>query len=160
MTMVTFTLITRLGEQMAHVGRRPKASSAAGQTSKQFHVKASLEDSSSPGDLLRKKYPQGHPLFIANVLNDIELHAKKNRDYAAGGDVLGNFKRVALLMSHYPNFPVDTPRGIAIVYMLKQLDAVMWNMCIGHILSEGREAREQDIAIYATLIRCMEQEGV
>lgn len=105
---------------------------------------------------LRAVHPHGHPSFISKVLKDIELHSKKNHDYAAGGSPLGNFERVAAILSRYPNFPITTSAGIAMVYMLKQLDAVLWNMCQGHKLNvEGLEERLSDITVYSVILRCM-----
>ena len=109
---------------------------------------------------MRKRAPHGHPSFIKYAFDDVFLHSNKNYDYTGGGDALGNFKRVARILNNYPNFPYDSPRGVAIMNMIKQLDVIMWNMSKGHQMSEGRMTREQDIAIYATLLRCMEQEGV
>ena len=68
----------------------------------------------------------GHPSFIPLTLEEIDLHARKNRDYAKGGDPLGNFKRVANILSNYPGLDLSNPAVVAIVYALKQLDAALW----------------------------------
>lgn len=111
-------------------------------------------------EALRAIHPHGHPSFIKKVLWDISTHSGKNHDYAAGGDPLGNFRRVATLLSNYPNFPLATECGIAMVYMLKQLDAVLWNMSQGHTLKiESLEDRLRDITIYSLILRCMLDDG-
>ena len=112
--------------------------------------------------LLRRKYLHGHPTFIRMVLQDIDLHDRKNRDYAFGGRPLGNFERVASLVATYPGLKehLDTREGVAILYMLKQLDAFLWATAKGHELSEGRPERLRDIDVYTTILRCMlEEEG-
>lgn len=106
---------------------------------------------------LRAMFPHGHPSFIKEVLKDVELHSRKNRDYASGGDPLGNFDRVAGILSQYPNFPFATPAGVAAIYMLKQLDAVFWQLSQGHVLAENEAERWRDITIYTVIIRCILQ---
>ena len=54
-------------------------------------------------ELLHNQFQHGHPKYIELALRDIELHNKKNHDYAQGGDPLGNFQRVSEILSLYPN---------------------------------------------------------
>lgn len=104
---------------------------------------------------LYKSCPNGHPDFIKLSLNEIRLHDAKNHDYAAGGNPLGNFNRVAGILKFYPDFPSDTPVGVMIIYALKQLDAVMWGLSqnIAHRV-EGYEPRLGDLSVYAKLMIC------
>jgi hypothetical protein len=101
---------------------------------------------------LRKLYPSGHPDFIPMCLEEIKLHSEKNADYAKYGNPLGNFKRVSGML-WLCGMPETPPEVVALIYMLKQIDAVM-NMLIkdyeGEI--EGIDAKLKDIAVYAKLI--------
>lgn len=108
---------------------------------------------------LRKQFPWGHPLYIPIVVEQVALHSNKNHDYARGGDPLGNFTRVANMLKQWPNFPYNTPEGVAFIYALKQLDAEAWTMCQGgECKVEGLNGRTDDQAIYANLRRCMREE--
>jgi len=104
-------------------------------------------------ELLSEKFPYGHPNFVSLCLEEMELHSSKNRDYTGGGeaDPLGNFKRVSEMLQHW-GFNL-APHDVALVYMLKQVDA------IGNMLGQGYEGkveglkgRLQDISVYAKLI--------
>jgi len=68
----------------------------------------------------------GHPLYLKLTEDELRLHSAKNRDYARGGDALGNFKRVADILSNYPGLKLSDPKVVALVYAMKQLDAVLW----------------------------------
>lgn len=105
---------------------------------------------------LRKVFPHGHPKFLPITLKEIELHSKKNHDYASGGDPAGNFKRVAAILALYPNLKLSDPRVVALVYALKQLDAVLWglNSNITHQV-EGLDERLGDISIYSKIVMCL-----
>ena len=105
---------------------------------------------------LRMKYPNGHPLFLDLVLEELELHGNKNHDYAKGGNPIGNFYRLADIMKLYPGFPIDTPEGSAVIQMLKQLDAAMWIMAKRiETKVEGLDARFKDVGIFTKLVRCI-----
>lgn len=105
---------------------------------------------------LRKEYPNGHPDFIPLTIKEMELHSIKNFDYAHGGDPLGNFQRVADILSHYPWLDLGKPEVVAAVYMMKQLDAALWLMSHGHEAKiEGVGERIGDVSIYAKLIGIM-----
>jgi len=111
-------------------------------------------------DDLRLVFPHGHPSFLPITLKEIELHSKKNHDYAAGGNPLGNFERVAKIRDLYPNLRLSDQRVVALVYAMKQLDAVLWGISenIEHQV-EGLNARLQDISVYSKLVMCMNEEG-
>lgn len=128
----------------------------------------SREGSSSPVEpwryesivkALRAVFPNGHPSYLKFLVDDASLHSRKSRDYSYGGDPLGNFERVASLLSNYPNFPYATREGVALVYMFKQLDAVLWHLNQGHTLSESVLDRLRDITIYSVIVRCILEEG-
>ena len=103
---------------------------------------------------IQEKFPHGHPRFRDISLEEMQLHSNKNHDYAAGGDPLGNFKRVAEIKKLYPGFPNDTPYGVALNYLLKQLDAVLWGLSQNIVHKcEGFGPRLQDISVYARLTR-------
>lgn len=109
---------------------------------------------------LRKLYPHGHPDFISMSLHQIEMHSKKNYDYAKGGPPLGNFSRVAEIMKLYPNLDMTHPATIGIIYMLKQFDSIMWGLSTGiEKKTEGLGDRMDDISVYAKLIAIMLNEG-
>lgn len=109
---------------------------------------------------LKELFPNGHPEFIPLMVQLMELHSKKNHDYAGGGDPLGNFNRVAMILQLYQGkFPYDSAQGVAMIYMLKQLDAVLWMLSQGTVAQvEGLDSRLADISVYASLVRCMERE--
>jgi hypothetical protein len=106
----------------------------------------------------------GHPRFY-DLLRDIgELHNKKNFDYADGGDQgpLGNFRRIASIKELYPpTFEWATPTGVALTYMLKQLDAALMLLTTGKTskTGEGMSERLRDIAIYALLSIILNEEA-
>lgn len=107
-------------------------------------------------DLLKKEFPYGHPDFVDITLDEVDLHSKKNKDYTLGGDPLGNFHRVANLLSNYPKLNLSKPEVVALVYMLKQLDAVLWMWSQGYDGEvEGAQERLRDIHVYTKLMRIL-----
>lgn len=108
------------------------------------------------GERLRQEFPHGHPQFLPITLKEMELHSAKNHDYAKGGSPLGNFERVAAILALYPNLKLSDQRVVALVYAMKQLDAVLWglNSNIEHKV-EGLASRLQDISVYAKIVMCM-----
>ena len=108
-------------------------------------------------ETLREYFPHGHTKFILMCLDEMKLHSEKNYKYAFGGDPLGNFNRVAHLMAQYPKVDWATPVGVALVYALKQLDAVFWMLNSGHSESalEGIDACLGDVSIYAKLAQLL-----
>lgn len=98
----------------------------------------------------------GHPLFTEMTMEELELHASKSKDYTKGGDPLGNFNRVSAIKKLYPGFPWDSPVGVALGYMLKQLDAAFWMISQGY---EGEvedvDTRLRDVHIYTKIARIL-----
>jgi hypothetical protein len=105
--------------------------------------------------VLQSKYKHGHPSFLPITLSELDLHDRKNHDYAKGGSPLGNFERVANFIKMYPGYPADQPVGIALIYMMKQLDAIFWGLSqkIEHKV-ESLDERFADVHIYAKIARC------
>jgi hypothetical protein len=105
-----------------------------------------------------KEY-HGHPLFKEFTEQELELHSAKNRDYAQGGNPLGNFYRVSAIKSLYPGLHWDSPVGVALGYLLKQLDAAFWMLAQGY---EGKveniDTRLTDVHVYAKLARILWRE--
>lgn len=110
---------------------------------------------------LRKEYPYGHKDFLPISLGEAALHSDKNHDYAAGGDALGNFDRVASILALYPGLKLSDRKVVTLVYCLKQLDAVLWGLSqsIAHKV-EGLTSRLQDISVYTKLVMCMIRDEV
>lgn len=100
----------------------------------------------------------GHPMFYEIVEELADLHSRKNHDYAAGGDPLGNFKRVANLLGQYPGLDLSDPSIVAMVYAIKQVDAFFWLKCQGHSAKvEGTADRLQDVAVYSMITMILER---
>lgn len=101
----------------------------------------------------------GHPRFFEMTMDEADLHARKNHDYACGGDPLGNFRRVGKFLEMYPGLRLNDPAIVAITYMLKQLDAYLWIKSNKHeTRSEGIQDRLRDIHVYTKLVRIIEEE--
>lgn len=110
-------------------------------------------------ELIRRRYPHGHPAFLPITLRELQLHSDKNHDYAAGGSPLGNFDRVAAIFSNYPNLRLSDRRVVALAYAMKQLDAVLWGMNSNIVHKvEGLNDRLQDISVYSKIVMCMNEE--
>lgn len=100
----------------------------------------------------------GHPRFYELTKKMEELHSAKNKDYAQGGDALGNFKRVSTMLEA---FGIKlTPAQIGFIYLMKQVDAA------GRMLFQGYEGetetldkRLEDMGVYPILIRILYEEG-
>jgi hypothetical protein len=110
---------------------------------------------------IRKEYPYGHPEFLPITIGETALHSDKNHDYAAGGHALGNFDRVSAILALYPGLALGDRKVVALVYALKQLDAVLWGLSnqIKHKV-EGLTSRLQDVSVYAKLVMCMIRDEV
>lgn len=103
-------------------------------------------------DYIPKNGMHGHPMFYEILDKLAVLHSKKNHDYASGGDPLGNFKRVAKILGMYPDLQLSDPTVVAMVYMMKQLDAALWLLSNGHKAQvEGIADRLQDVAVYSII---------
>lgn len=124
------------------------------------HSKGRRKQLPAVQSVLRNRYPHGHKKFLPITLREIELHSNKNHDYAKGGNALGNFTRVAAILALYPNLKLSDQRVVALVYALKQVDAVLWGMSAGieHKV-EGANARLQDISVYSKLVMCMNEDN-
>ena len=121
-------------------------------------MKKKKADVSGVVKILEEVFPHGHPDFIPKSVAEMKLHSEKNHDYAFGGDALGNFKRVADILSHYPGLKLDDPPTVALIYMLKQLDAYLWIKSNGHAIKvEGIESRLGDVSVYSKLINILEK---
>ena len=101
---------------------------------------------------LKELFPGGHEDFIPLTIEEMELHSDKNHDYAFGGNALGNFKRVSTILGLYDGLKLDKEVVVALVYMMKQLDAVFWMLAKGNTAKvEGLESRLKDISVYAKI---------
>ncbi len=117
-----------------------------------------MELTESVKTLLRKAYPHGHQKFLDITLEELKLHNDKNFDYASGGDPLGNFDRVSVILKMYDPLPHD-PEIIALIYAMKQLDQVLWSAHRGQQGKiEGSAKRLQDVSVYAKLAQIMIEE--
>lgn len=104
----------------------------------------------------------GHPRFYQLTAAENELHVNKNHDYAQGGRPMGNFERVAAILAAYPKLDLKRPAVVALVYLLKQLDAAFWLLNEGHTskTGEGMAERLRDVSVYAKLATILvEEEG-
>jgi hypothetical protein len=103
---------------------------------------------------LQKLFPHGHKGFIPMTIEEIELHSKKNLDYARGGKPAGNFDRVGAIVGRYPGINWGKPQNVAIFYLLKQLDAYLWLESQGEEGEvEGKDARLGDVSVYTKIAR-------
>jgi hypothetical protein len=105
----------------------------------------------------------GHPKFHEQLKEIGDLHNKKNFDYAEGGEQgpLGNFKRIASIANLYPPTQAwSNPTGVALTYMLKQLDAALMIHTTGKTSKTGENLGERlrDVAIYALLAIILNEE--
>lgn len=103
---------------------------------------------------------RGHPDYLKLTEDELRLHSEKNYDYARGGDPLGNFKRVSTIKQLYPGLDWSTPTATAIDYMLKQFDALLWQLSQhfeGEV--ENIDARLRDSHIYLKIARILHREG-
>ena len=119
-----------------------------------------LESNAQIIEQLRKEFPHGHGAFLTLCVEEAKLHSDKNHDYAHGGDPMGHFQRVADILKMYQGFPYDTPSGVALIYALKQIDAIFWGKAKGikHKV-EGLSSRYRDVSVYAKLAQIQDQEG-
>lgn len=118
---------------------------------------ASHNDANWPIPELTRK---GHPRFYELTQSEIDLHDQKNADYAGGGSALGNFERISKILKHYPGLELSSDYVIALIYMLKQLDAALWLICQGKPGQvEGVPERLGDVSVYAKLARIMYEEA-
>ena len=106
--------------------------------------------------------PNGHPRFFELLGDMAQLHEKKNSDYAGGNESkpLGNFERVSAIARLYPGMDWDSPFGVAMIYMLKQLDAalVLRSTKRESVTGEPVGSRLGDIATYSLIMKIIEEE--
>jgi hypothetical protein len=101
---------------------------------------------------LRDMFPHGHPDFLPKLIAEAKLHSDKNKDYAGGGDPLGNFVRVAAICALYPGLTPSNPATVALICALKQIDQILWSLSRGYEGAiEGIEGRAQDVSVYFKL---------
>jgi hypothetical protein len=103
-------------------------------------------------------FPDAGSEWLQQNLEDIELYANKNHDFAHGGDTYGNFRRVATILGQYPGLELSDPQVVGFVYMLKQLDA--WAHLKSQNLEakvEGGDKRMQDVRVYAGIIPLIDE---
>lgn len=103
-------------------------------------------------EVLQKFFPFAHPQFIEICFEQMELHNRKNHDYAAGGSALGNFERVAQIFALYPNLRLSDPEVVLWAYNMKQIDAVLWAMNTGmEAMVESKKPRLMDNGVYSII---------
>ena len=91
---------------------------------------------------------------------ELELYRAKNKDYTQGGDLFGNFKRVSVIMMLYPKLKLSDPRVVAMVYLMKQLDAALWMLSEGYEGEiEGINDRLMDISVYAKILILLNEDN-
>jgi hypothetical protein len=104
----------------------------------------------------------GHPEFHRIIRSMQELHAAKNADYADGmkEGPLGNFNRTSSIQRLYPGMDWSSPFGVAMSYMLKQLDAafVLKSARKESVTGEPVKSRLFDIAVYSVLGIILDEE--
>lgn len=105
---------------------------------------------------------KGHPMFHQIIQQMRELHAAKNTDYADGmkEGPLGNFTRTSNIQKLYPGMDWSSPFGVAMAYMLKQLDAcfVLKSARKESVTGEPVRARLFDVAVYSVLGIILDEE--
>ena len=106
----------------------------------------------------------GHPRFYEILDQQAKLHSTKNTDYAKGGKqgTLGNFHRVSSIMQLYPGMDWDSPFGVALCYMLKQLDAalILRSTKRDSITGEPIPSRLLDVSTYSSIATVLFEEEV
>ncbi len=87
---------------------------------------------------------------------ELELYRSKNQDYTKGGDIYGNFNRVAKIFSLYPDLKLSDPRVVCLTYLMKQLDDILWMLNQGYEGEiENIDTRIQDVTIYSKICRLL-----
>lgn len=108
---------------------------------------------------LKELFPHGHPDFIPYTIAEMELHSRKNHDYARGGNPLGNFERRAAFYRRYPGLDLGNPVVVALVDAMKQFDAALWMLSQKYDGAvEGINARLKDVSVYVKLARILHNE--
>lgn len=103
---------------------------------------------------IKAMFPHGHRRFYEIMFDLMDLHNRKNHDYASDENPLSNFQRVGHLTDIYDvwGWDVDSSVKVAVIYKLKQFDAFM------NLLQEGKTAlvegvpdRLSDVSVYSVL---------
>lgn len=110
---------------------------------------------------IRDNFPYGHPEFYSTMIDLMDLHNRKNRDYATKEDPLQNFNRVAKWCREYNLItPGNEALKVAIIYCLKQFDAAL------KLVKENQEGqvegvpdRLKDVAVYTVIEMILYGEG-
>ena len=90
------------------------------------------------------------------TLKELELYRAKNKDYTKGGSPFGNFERVSSILSLYPKLKLSNPQVVAMVYLMKQLDSVLWMLSEGYEGEvENIDTRLTDVHVYAKIARLL-----
>ncbi len=90
------------------------------------------------------------------TMEELNLYIAKNKDYTQGGDKYGNFKRVSCILSLYPKLSLSDPQVVAMVYLMKQLDAALWMLSEGYEGEvENIDTRLADVHVYAKIARLL-----
>jgi len=104
----------------------------------------------------------GHPRFYEILDQQAKVHNTKNTDYAKGGiqGALGNFHRVSSIMRLYPGMDWDSSFGVALCYMLKQLDAalILRSTKRDSITGEPIPSRLLDVSVYSNIAMILVEE--
>ena len=107
--------------------------------------------------MIDEKY--GHPDFYVITEDELKLYSEKNKDYTLGGDPLGNFNRVSAIKKIYPGLPWESPIGVALGYMLKQLDAAFYMLSKGYEGEvENVDTRLRDVHVYVKIARVLHRQ--
>ena len=105
---------------------------------------------------IQEMFPHGHRDFYKIMFDLMDLHNRKNHDYASDENPLSNFNRVGWLCEKYDvwNWDVSSALKVAVIYKLKQFDAFM------NLLQQGKETtamvegvteRLKDISVYSVI---------
>ena len=113
-------------------------------------------------DKIKEMFPHGHRRFYEIMFDLMDLHNRKNHDYASDENPLSNFQRVGHLADIYDiwNWNVPSSLKIAVIYKLKQFDAFM-NLLQQNkkSLVEGVPERLKDVAVYSVLEIILHEES-
>jgi len=103
---------------------------------------------------IQEMFPHGHRDFYRIMFDLMDLHNRKNHDYASDENPLSNFTRVGELCDKYDvwNWKVDSSVKVAVIYKLKQFDAFMNLLQYGKTaMVEGVSSRLKDVSVYSVL---------
>lgn len=91
---------------------------------------------------------------------EFKLFVSKNTEYSGKDDIHGNPIRVSKILSLYPNLKLSNPETILIVYMMKHLDSILYNLSNNNKMSiESYKERLIDLAIYINFLILLIERG-